>query len=160
MKTLATFLYRGNADTGATLEYVINAYTKVTYETGSIYQATAYVGLNSDGTITASLTNKGSSAWHQTPAAGVGSSFWALLTVGTGTIGTGTTGSRVSLASGQAWSITTEGSGQSRVKTFTGTMEIWDAASGGNLMSSAPVTMEARVYEREEQIIDGIVGFE
>ena len=155
MKSIDAFKYRGNTDTGGSVGGVVyNAYTTLFLLTGDPAQASAYIFLNSNGTITGALTNRGSSAWHTAPAAGVGSSFWCNLVLSTGTLTYGTAGARQQLTSGYSFGITTTGAGSPRIKTVTGTLEIWDAAAAGNLISSGAFTLEAKVFEDDEIVVD------
>lgn len=111
---------------------------------GSTTQATVSVTLNSDGTIT--YIGAGSpGSWHTDPAAGLGSSFWAIVTLTSGAVTTGTVGSRVSLASGAGWTVTTSGTDSVRTSTAVGTIELWDAASGGNKVSEGTFNLLAQV---------------
>ena len=150
MKSIDAFRYRGNTDTGGTVALTYNAYTVAFYPTGDPGQASAYIFLNSNGTITGALTNRGSSAWHTAPAAGVGSSFWCVLTLSSGTLTYGVAGTRFQLTSGYTFGITTDGASSPRVKTVTGTLEIWDAAAAGNLISSGTFLLEAKCYTDDE----------
>lgn len=146
MKPFKTFAYRGNTETGAISELNVEANTYVIDYVGSLLQPSANIGFYSDGTIVLYDYGTGST-WHNVPAVGVGSSFWAIVTLTSGTLSSGTSGSRVSLAGGQMWSVTTTGTAQIRSKSAVGTVQIWDAASGGNMVSSGTfsllATMEA-----------------
>ena len=153
MKSIDAFRYRGNVDTGGTVALTYNGYTVAFYPTGDTGQASAYIFLNSNGTITGALTNRGSAAWHNAPAAGVGASFWCILTLSSGTLTYGTAGVRQQLTSGYTFGITTEGASSPRVKTVTGTLEIWDAAAAGNLISSGSFRLEAKVFD-DDIIVD------
>jgi hypothetical protein len=120
------------------IDVVASTYGQVTFGS-SVEQVTCSVSLNSNGTISGDI----SGAWFATQTAGIGSSYWAIVTLTTGTVTTGTTASRVSLAAGHTWSVVTTGSGSIRVKNAVGTIQIWDAASGGNMVSSGIFTIEA-----------------
>jgi len=102
-------------------------------------QVTCFVSLNSNGTIGGDIGG----AWYATQTAGIGSSYWAIVTLTTGTLTNGTSGSRVSLASGQLWSVNTTGSSGIRFKQAVGTIQIWDAASAGNMVSSGVFNISA-----------------
>jgi hypothetical protein len=62
-----------------------------------------------------------------------------------GSVTSGTTGSRVALTSGATWTVVTTGAGLVRFKVATGTIEIWDAASLGNLKASGTFSLSATV---------------
>ena len=154
MRTLAAFKYRGFADSGVISSFELYSNKTLTYYTngnplGLILaqgqQATATLAMNSDGTVTRDGT-LGSTAWHFAPAAGLGASFWALVTLASGAVTTGTVGSRVQLTNGQVWTVTTVGTARERLASANGTYEVWDAASGGNLVSSGPLIISANYY--------------
>lgn len=107
-------------------------------------QATASFSLNSDGTATA--VNNGSPAfWYDPITAGIGASYWVIVTITSGSVTSGTVGSRVSLSAGQTWTVTTTGTGSVRNKEAVGTIAIYDAASGGNLLASGSFRLYAEV---------------
>jgi hypothetical protein len=122
----------------------VEAYTTIVTNVGDPIQATASVSLNSNGTVTVYAYGDGS-AWHNIPAAGLGASYWAIVTLTTGTLTSGTSGSRVSLTAGQTWSVTTAGSSTVRTKSAVGTIQIWDAASAGNMVSSGTFELYATI---------------
>ena len=144
MKSFAVFKYRGNDASGA-IEFVNVLCEKIqSLYVGTTTQLTAAVSLNSDGTIT--LDGVGSpGTWHNTPAAGLGASFWVIVTLSSGSLTSGTAGSRVALTAGQTFSVTTTGSGTSRIKSAVGTIQIWDAAAAGNMVSSGTFELRAQV---------------
>jgi hypothetical protein len=142
MKPFNTFKYRGNTETGAISTLNVDAYTYIVDYVGSLFQPAANIGFYSDGTIVLYAYGTGST-WHNVPAVGVGSSFWAIVTLTSGSLSSGTSGSRVSLADGQMWSVTTTGTAAIRNKSAVGTIELWDAASGGNMVSSGTFSLSA-----------------
>lgn len=145
MKSIDVFKYRGNDETGAITTVNLSATTTIlTAITDTTTQATASISVNSDGTTTVSYYGD-APAWHNAPAAGLGASFWANVTLTTGTVTSGTTGSRVQLTNGATWTLATTGSGAIRTKNVTGTFEIWDAATLGNMVSSGTFVMNASV---------------
>jgi hypothetical protein len=145
MKSITAFLYRGNTDTGAVSTVNLSATTTIlTAVTDTVTQATASISVNSDGTTTVYYYGD-APAWHNAPAAGLGASFWALVTLTTGTVTSGTVGARVQLTTGATWTAVTTGSGAIRTKTVSGTFEIWDAATLGNLVSSGTFDLNASV---------------
>ena len=100
--------------------------------------ATAAFSLNSDGTCTA--VDSGSPAyWYDPITPGIGSSYWAIVTLTSGTVSSGTVGSRVSLASGQTWAVV------GAAKSCSGTIAIYDAATGGNLLASGTFYLSAEI---------------
>ena len=144
MKSIDVFRYRGNDETGAVTTVNISADTTILSSVTSTTQATASISINSDGTTT--IATYGSNpAWHNAPAAGVGASFWVIITLTSGGVTTGTVGSRVQLTNGTSWTCVTTGSGAIRTKSAIGTLEIWDAASGGNMVSSGTFSLTASV---------------
>lgn len=144
MKPYIVFRYGEDLETGPNSVLNITATKAIATIAGSTVQATVGVTLNSDGTIT--YNGAGSpGSWHNAPAAGVGASYWAILTVTSGTVTSGTTGSRVALTAGQGWTLTTTGSASIRVSTVSGTIQIWDAASGGNKVSEGNFSISAQV---------------
>ena len=154
MRTIATFLRRGFDTVGVIDSFALFSRNVLTVYAGnslayiiakSTYaslQVTATLAMNSNGTVTRDGTS-GATAWHYAPAAGLGSSYWALVTITNGTVTTGTVGSRVSLATGHTWTATTTGSSDTRLKECSGTFQIWDAASGGNMVSSGTFGLSA-----------------
>lgn len=144
MKPFKTFAYRGNTDTGALTDLNVYGYTKIIDYVGSTLQASANIILVGDGTMSVYAYGDGA-AWHNTPAAGVGSSFWVIVSLTSGTLTSGTVDSRLSLAVGQAFSVSTSGTGDIRTKNALGTIQIWDAASGGNMVSSGTFKLEATI---------------
>ena len=144
MKPFKTFAYRGNTDTGALTDLNVYGYTSIVDYVGSTVQASANIILISDGTMSVYAFGDGA-AWHNTPAAGVGSSFWVIVSLTSGSLTSGTIDSRLSLAVGQSWSVSTSGTGSIRTKNALGTIQIWDAASGGNMVSSGTFKLEAIV---------------
>ena len=144
MKPYNAFLYRGNADTGALSELNVYAYTNIVDYVGTTNQATASITLNSDGTVTLSAFGDGAT-WHNEPASGLGASFWAIVTLTSGTLTSGTTGSRVALTNGQSWTITTTGSSSLRTKNVLGTIQLWDAAAAGTMVSSGTFKLDAKI---------------
>jgi hypothetical protein len=122
----------------------LDAYTTIVTTVGSTVQSTASIALNSDGTITIYAYGEGS-AWHNIPTAGLGSSYWAIVTLTSGSLTSGTAGSRVSLASGQTWSISTTGTSTVRTKNAVGTIQLWDAAVAGTMVSSGTFELAATV---------------
>lgn len=121
-----------------TQDLIASTYGQVTFGS-SVEQVSCTVSLNSNGTIGGDIGG----AWYATQTAGIGSSYWAIVTLTTGSVTSGTTASRVSLASGQSWVVTTTGTGGIRVKNAVGTIQIWDAASAGTMVSSGIFTIEA-----------------
>ena len=128
----------GGGVASVTLDVTASTYGQVAFGS-SIEQVSCTVSLNSDGTISGDIGG----AWYATQTAGIGASYWAIVTLTTGSLTVGTTGSRVSLASGHTWGVATTGSGAIRVKSAVGTIEIWDAAAAGNMVSSGVFSVEA-----------------
>lgn len=125
---------------GSAITLNIYARTETTVQEGSsVTQGYTNVALNSDGTISGNI----SGAWYTTPTAGIGSSYWALVTITSGVLSNGTSGSRVSLATSAWWQVKTSGVATIRVSNVTGTIELWDAASGGNMVSTGSFVLEA-----------------
>ena len=136
----------GGSGGAVTLDVIAESFGYVTL--GDSYgQVTCTVSLNSNGTIAGDI----SGAWYVTPTAGIGSSYWALVTITTGSVTYGTVDSRVSLASGQTWNVVTTGSGNNRYKSALGTIEIWDAAVAGNMVSTGVF----RIQASGETLVDG-----
>ena len=107
-------------------------------------QITARFSLNADGSC--SIDASGNPGSWATPVGGAyGSSYWAIITLTAGTMTTGTTGARVSLATGYAWTVTTSGYAEIRKNTVSGTIQIWNAASGGTMVASGTFYMYAEV---------------
>lgn len=142
MKPFKAFTYRGNDDAGALTDVNVYAYTSIVDYVGSTVQATASITLASDGTISLYAYGDGA-AWHNVPAPGLGASFWVIVSLTSGSVTSGTIGSRLALTTGQTWSVTTTGTGDVRTKNALGTIQIWDAASGGNMVSSGTFKLEA-----------------
>lgn len=143
MKPFNVFRYRGNSDGGVIPDVAVLCEKIQSLYVGSTTQVTASASFNPDGTVT--LDGVGHpGAWHTAPAAGLGSSYWAIVTLTSGSVTSGTTGARVSLATGHAWVTTTSGTGTNRTKSAIGTIEIWDAASGGNMVSTGTFEMRAQ----------------
>jgi hypothetical protein len=122
----------------------VEAYTTIVTTVGDTIQSTASISLNSDGTIAIYAYGEGS-AWHNIPTAGLGASYWAIVTLTSGSLTAGTSGSRVSLTAGHTWSITTTGTSTVRTKNAVGTIQIWDAAAAGNMVSSGTFELSATV---------------
>lgn len=144
MKPFKVFLYGEDLVSGALSPLNIAADRGIASVAGSTVQATVSVTLNGDGTITYAGTGSPGS-WHTDPAAGLGASFWAIVTISSGSVTTGTVGSRVALTSGQAWTVTTTGTDSVRTKTAVGTIELWDAAAAGNKVSEGTFSLLAQV---------------
>lgn len=107
-------------------------------------QATASFYLNSDGSCSGGYAfNPGS--WITPVGGSYGSSYWAIVTLTSGTVTTGTTGSRVAIGTGIGWELTTTGVNVFRSKTASGTIQIWNAASGGTMVASGPFNLFAQV---------------
>ena len=106
-------------------------------------QATASFSLNSDGTATA--INGSPSYWYDPITAGIGASYWAIVTITSGSVTSGTVGSRVQLTAGHTWTCTTTGSRAVRRNFAEGTIEIYDAATLGNLIASGTFLVSAEV---------------
>jgi len=136
--------------TGVVDTLSLYAYTSLIDYAGTTNQATASISLNSDGTITLYAFGDGS-VWHNVPASGLGSSYWALITLTSGSVTSGTVGSRVSLATGATWSVTTTGSGELRTKNILGTIEIWDAAVAGTMVGTGSFRIEATMQANISQ---------
>lgn len=132
---------------GSAITMDIQALASGNVSLGDSYtQVTCTVSLNSDGTISGTI----SGAWHDPQTAGVGSSYWALVTITSGMVTTGTTGSRVSLATGHTWTVKTTGTSNIRYKFAEGTIEIWDASVGGNMVSTGLFLLEASGIQESE----------
>ena len=142
MKPFRTFMYRGNTETGAMTDLNVYGYTYLVDYIGSTAQATANIILISDGTMSVYAYGDGAT-WHNVPAPNVGASFWVIVTITSGSVSNGTVGTREPLTLGQTWSVTTTGTGDVRTKSALGTIQIWDAASGGNMVSSGTFKLEA-----------------
>jgi hypothetical protein len=107
-------------------------------------QATASLSVNADGSIGgADSFDPGS--WITPVGGSYGGSYWVRVDITSGSVTTGTTGSRVALTSGATWTVVTTGAGLIRFKVATGTIEIWDAASLGNLKASGTFSLSATV---------------
>jgi hypothetical protein len=152
MKPFAVLRLGEDLEAGAISTINVSANKGIAVNVGSTAQATVSVTLNGDGTITYDGTGT-PGAWHNAPAAGLGASFWAIVTLTAGTVTTGTTASRVALTNGQAWTIVTTGTGNVRTKSVTGTIQLWDAVSGGNMVSSGTFSLFAQV--QAAGVIDG-----
>ena len=113
-------------------------------EFGYPLQVTASFSLNADGS-TGGAYEYSPGSWITPVGGSYGSSYWVIVTITTGSVTTGTTGSRVALTSGQTWTVTTTGTGASRAKSAYGTIQIWDAASGGNMKASGTFNLTAGV---------------
>lgn len=107
-------------------------------------QATASFTLNSDGSTTGADTFSPGS-WITPVGGSYGSSYWAIVTLTTGTVTTGTTGSRVAIGTGIGWTVTTTGTSSFRRKFVEGTIQIWNAASGGTMVASGTFYLNAEV---------------
>jgi hypothetical protein len=116
-----------------------------TYLTGvGATQATASLSVNADGSIGgADYFDPGS--WITPVGGSYGGSYWVRVDITSGSVTSGTTGSRVALTSGATWTVVTTGAGLIRFKVATGTIEIWDAASLGNLKASGTFSLSATV---------------
>jgi hypothetical protein len=116
-----------------------------TYLTGvGATQATASLSVNADGSIGgADSFDPGS--WITPVGGSYGGSYWVRVDITSGSVTSGTTGSRVALTSGATWTVVTTGAGLVRFKVATGTIEIWDAASLGNLKASGTFSLSATV---------------
>jgi hypothetical protein len=123
----------------------VSAASVIVTQSTSSAQATASAMFNTDGTVTCSVTSLGAGAWHSNPASGLGNSYWVTFTPTTGTVTTGTISTRIQLSANTAWTALTTGTGISRRKYVTGTFEIWDAASAGNMVSTGTLTLDAQV---------------
>lgn len=89
----------------------------------------------SDGT-----TSGDAQGWFDPPTTGAGTGKWVILTSTSGTMTvSGTIGSRVQLSTNPSWTGTYAG-GSVRTKTFT--VQVYDAATGGNLLGSGTLSME------------------
>lgn len=107
-------------------------------------QVTASFSINADGSC--SIDEYGSPSTWATPVGGsYGGSYWAIVTLESGTPTSGTTGSRVSLATGYRWTATTSGYGEIRRNAVSGTIQIWDAAAAGNMVASGTFVLDAQV---------------
>lgn len=113
-------------------------------EEGSQLQPTASYSINSDGSCVGS-TEYSPGSWITPVGGSYGSSYWVIVTLTTGTVTSGTTGSRVQIGTGKTWTCTTTGAGAFREKSAFGTIEIWDAASGGNKVASGTFEIIAQV---------------
>lgn len=133
----------------------VSAKTLKTVVTTSTDQSTASLSFNSDGTVTGTESNLGAGTWHSNPAAGLGTSYWVIVTITSGAVTSGTVGSRVQLTGGTSWTATTTGTATRRIKSVVGTFELWDAASGGNMVSSGTLTLDAQVEASETSSTTG-----
>lgn len=107
-------------------------------------QASSFFSLNSDGSC--SGTNPYTPGSWITPVGGsYGSSYWVIVTITSGAVASGTTGSRVAIGSGVSWSVITSGSDAIRSASALGTIQIWNAASGGTMVSSGSFYISASV---------------
>jgi len=107
-------------------------------------QATASFSVNADGSCGGADTFSPGS-WITPVGGAYGGSYWVKVDISSGSVTTGTTGSRLALTSGQTWTVTTTGTGVVRTKQAIGTIEIWDAASLGNLKASGTFNLTATV---------------
>jgi len=97
---------------------------------------TASFTLNSNGTcsaLAAPITDEANypSNWATPTTTGIGSSYWARVTVTSGTLTSGTTGSWVQLSSNTTWSKNTTGTGGA---TVLFTLEIASDSGGSNIL--------------------------
>lgn len=107
-------------------------------------QATASFSLNSDGSCSGA-TSFDPGSWITPVGGSYGGSYWVIVTLSSGTVSTGTTGSRVAIGSGVTWTVTTIGTGFVRLREVVGTIQIWNAASGGTMVASGSFYMAAGV---------------
>lgn len=107
-------------------------------------QATASFYLNSDGSCAGGYAFSPGS-WITPVGGSYGGSYWAIVTITSGAVTSGTTGSRVAIGTGIGWEVTTTGIGIIRNKSAAGTIQIWDAASGGNMVASGSFSLFAQV---------------
>lgn len=134
----------GGGSGGGSFAEVFNIYAEKGLMGVGSTQATVSFSMNSDGTCTAS--EFGSPAyWYDPITTGIGASYWVIVTVTSGTVSSGNVGSRVSLSSGQTWTATTIGTAMSRSRIVEGTVQIWDASTGGNKVAEGTFYLEASV---------------
>jgi hypothetical protein len=91
--------------------------------------------LNSNGTITTTgNTSSAGSNWYTPTTGGIGSSYWAMLTVNSGTAPTsGTAGSVLFLNGGETWTWTRSTNGTT---TANCTLTIYSDAGGVTAVAS------------------------
>jgi len=97
---------------------------------------TASFTLNSNGTCSATaapITDEANypANWATSTTTGIGSSYWARVTVTSGSLTSGTTGSWVQLSSNTTWSKNTTGTGGA---TVLFTLEIASDSGGSNIL--------------------------
>ena len=122
----------------------LNASADANEAEGYPSQVTASFSLNADGS-TGGAYSFSPGSWITPVGGSYGGSYWVIVTLTSGTVTTGTTGSRVSLSSGQTWTVTTTGGGAFREKAVSGTIQIWDAAAAGNMKASGTFDLVASV---------------
>ena len=107
-------------------------------------QATASIEFQTDGTVAGG--NQAQPNWFSPTTTSIGSSYWLLVNAPTsGAFTLGTTGSRLALSSVRLYSVTTTGGGTVRSAEAIATYEIWDASTGGNIVGTGTITLQAEV---------------
>lgn len=106
--------------------------------------ATATVTVHSDGDMKTQINGGGATSYETWLQAGTNSEVWVIATIVSGTLSSGTTGSRLQCNASRSWTKTkTSGFG---TDTCVIDLDFYDAASGGNLLDSTRITLNA---ERE-----------
>jgi hypothetical protein len=107
--------------------------------------ATGSLTLSTDGSQSTAGTDSvaGSSWWSAAPLAGVGNSYWAKMTVNSGSALSGAaTGSVLALSSSRTWSLSRTGIGSN---TSNVTLEIFSDAGGTQLVASKSFAFTATI---------------
>lgn len=113
---------------------VLADYSVVLYQSGG---GEITFGMNSDGSAYGDPLYD---AWYNPITTGVGTGRWVLLTsIGGALSVSGTIGSRVQLSTNPFWTASMY-SGLVRSRTLT--MQVYDAASGGNLLGTGSLYFE------------------
>lgn len=107
--------------------------------------ATGSLTLSTDGSQSTAGTDSvaGASWWTAAPQTGIGSSFWAKMTVNSGSALSGAaTGSVLALSSSRTWSLSRTGTG---TNTSNVTLEIFSDAGGTQLVASKSFAFTATI---------------
>jgi hypothetical protein len=125
-------LFGSGSFAGGVVAIAVTAISDATIAPAS---ASSTLTLGSSGTITYAGSGSGGGAnWFTPTTASIGSSYWAKLTVNTGTApNSGTVGSVVSLSAGQAWTWSRSTNGTTNA---TCTLQIFSDAGGTSLVAT------------------------
>lgn len=142
-------LRRGYRVQGSTLSPTVTygSATLTKVAAGAVALADYVVALyqTGGGNITFSMSSNGStspdtSGWYSPITTGAGTGKWVILTSVSGALSvSGTIGSRVQLSTNPFWTASMS-SGLVRNRTFT--VQIYDAATGGNLLGTGSLYFE------------------